>query len=213
MTNKPSPDGRRARRERSRAAIIDAAFALILDGKGEPTAELVAERAGVSVSSIFRNFDGLGDMQQHVLGRFREHYSHLLLAVPPDGADIDERIAFFVQLRLDLYEQTSPLLTSARMRALHDDRWIEPINRNRTLLAEQTRACFLPEVATRSPMDAANFVALVDSIMSPELYELMTKFHARTRTQLATTWTVALRSLVDAPLSSASSADAIGTTS
>lgn len=199
VPNEPNPDGRRARRERSRIAIIDAAFALILDGKGEPTADQIAERAGVSVSSIFRNFDGLGDMQQHVLDHFRERYSHLLLATPADGADIGQRITEFVRLRLDLYEQTNPLLTAARMRAVHDERWIEPINRNRSLLAEQTRAFFAPEVTTRAPADAANFVALVDSIMSPEVYDLMTKFHARSRRQLSDTWSEALRALIAAP--------------
>ena len=199
MTNEPSSDGRRARRERSRTAVIDAAFSLILDGKGPPTVEQIAERAGVSVSSIFRMFDGLRDMQQHVLERFREQYSHLLLATPPDGTGVDERVAFFVRIRLDLFEQTNPLLTTARMRALHDDTWIEPTNRNRSLLAAQTRACFEPEITATSPSDAANFVALVDSVVSPEVYDLMTRFHARSRRQMSTTWVDALRALVAAP--------------
>jgi AcrR family transcriptional regulator len=204
VTNGPSTDGRRARRERSRDAIIDAAFSLVLDGKGEPTAEQIAERAGVSVSSIFRNFNGLGGMQQHVLDRFRERYSHLLLATPSAGTDLDERIAEFVRLRLDLYEQTNPLLTTARTRAVHDDTWIEPINRNRSLLAEQTRTFFAPETTARTPTEAAGFVALVDSIMSPEVYDLMTRFHARSRRQVSDTWTEALRSLVTTPASAPS---------
>ena len=200
MTNEPVTDGRRARRQRSRIAIIDAAFSLILDGKGQPSTEQIAERAGVSVSSIFRNFDGLDDMQQQVLDRFREHYAHLLLATPPEGSDLDDRVAFFVRLRLDLYEQAGPLLTTARMRALYDDTWIEPIDRNRSLLAAQTRACLAPEISERTPSAAADLVALVDSIMSPEVYDLMTKFHARSRRQLSGSWTHALRSLITSPV-------------
>jgi len=197
-------DGRRARRQRSRIAIIDAAFSLILDGKAQPSTEQIAERAGVSVSSIFRNFDGLDDMQQRVLDRFREHYAHLLLATPPEDSGVDDRIAFFVRLRLDLYEQAGPLLMTARMRALHDDTWIEPIHRNRSLLAAQTRACLAPEISERTPSAAADLVALVDSIMSPEVYDLMTKFHARSRRQLSSSWTAALRSVITTPERAAS---------
>ena len=56
-------DGRRARRERGRSAVIDAAFALAEEGKIPLTTELVAERSGVSAASIFRYFDGLDDLQ------------------------------------------------------------------------------------------------------------------------------------------------------
>ncbi|MGB0112669.1 MAG: TetR/AcrR family transcriptional regulator [Ilumatobacteraceae bacterium] len=196
MNPEPTFDGRRARRERSRQAVVDAAFSLILDGKGPPTADAVAERAGVSVSSIFRNFDGLADIQQQALGQFRERFAHLLTATPPDGSTLDQRIAFFVRIRLDLYEQAHPLMAIARMRVLDDDTWVEPINRNRSTLAEQTRISFRAEVDGRSPADAANLIALLDALTSPEVYDLMTKFHARSRRQLSDIWTSGLRSAI-----------------
>lgn len=189
-------DGRRARRDRNRRAIIDAAFASIIAGKGPPTAEDVAERAGVSVSSVFRNFDGLVDLQQHAVELFSERYSHLVRATPPDDADLDERIACFVRNRLDLYEQAHPLMALARARAFDYDPLAEAVARNRSLLAEQTRTCLAPEMRRRTPSAAADLVAVIDSLTSPEAYELMTRTHARSRRQITTAWTSALHTLL-----------------
>jgi AcrR family transcriptional regulator len=189
-------DGRHARRQRNRTAVIEAAFALIVAGKGPPSAEQVAERAGVSVSSVFRNFDGLLDLQQQAVELFSERYSHLVRATPPADADLDGRIAFFVRNRLDLYEQAHPLMALARARAFDHDALAEAVARNRSTLAEQTRTCFAPEMVERTPSSAADLVAIVDSLTSPEGFELMTRTHARTRRQIAAAWTSALRTLV-----------------
>lgn len=188
-------DGRRARRDRNRQAVVDAAFALIVEGKIPPSADAVAERAGVSVSSIFRNFDGVGDLQQQALELFAERYSHFLLAVPAPGTDLDGRIACFVGNRLALYQQAHPLLALARARAFDHDTLVEAVARNRATLADQTRACFSPELAPLTPSDAAALVAIVDSLTSPEGFELMTRTHARTREQIAAAWTSALHTL------------------
>ncbi|TFH15538.1 MAG: TetR/AcrR family transcriptional regulator [Acidimicrobiales bacterium] len=190
-------DGRRARRQRSREAVVSAAFELILEGKGPPSAEEVAERAGVSVSSIFRNFDGLADIQQQALELFGERYSHLLLARPPSGSDLDSRIAFFVRTRLDLYEQANPLMVMARMRAFEDERWREHIASNRSMLTRQLRACFDPEIDGLTPAGAADLIAVLDSLTSPEAFELMTRAHARTHRQIARAWEASLLALID----------------
>jgi TetR/AcrR family transcriptional regulator of autoinduction and epiphytic fitness len=189
-------DGRHARRRRSREAIVSAAFELILEGKGPPSAEDVAERAGVSVSSIFRNFDGLADIQQQAHELFAERYSHLLLATPPPGSNLDSRIAFFVNTRLDLYEQAGPLMSMARMRAFEVDTWRAHIAASRSALARQLRACFDPEIAGRTPSDSADLVAVLDSITSPEAFELMTQAHARTRKQINRAWITTLHALI-----------------
>jgi AcrR family transcriptional regulator len=189
-------DGRHARRQRSREAIVSAAFELILEGKGPPSAEDVAERAGVSVSSIFRNFDGLADIQQQAHQLFAERYSHLLLATPPPSSDLDARIAFFVNTRLELYEQAGPLMALARMRALEDDTWREHIASSRSALTHQLRACFDPEITELAPSDSADLVAVMDSITSPEAFELMTRAHARTRKQINRAWTTTLHALI-----------------
>jgi len=189
-------DGRHARRARNRDAIVSAAFELILEGKGPPQAEDVAERAGVSVSSIFRNFDGLADIQQQAHELFRQRYSHLLLATPPSGADLEERIAFFVRTRLHLYEQASPLMAIARRRALESDGWRADIATTRTMLRDQLRTCFDTELDERTPADAADVLSILDALTSPEAYELLTTTHARTHRHLTRSWTLAIHAVL-----------------
>lgn len=53
-------DGRVARGERSRWAVIDAHADLLRDGVLRPTAKLIAERAGISLRTLWLNF---GDME------------------------------------------------------------------------------------------------------------------------------------------------------
>jgi AcrR family transcriptional regulator len=189
-------DGRRARRQRSREAVVSAAFELILEGKGPPSAEEVAERAGVSVSSIFRNFDGLADLQEQALDQFRERFSHLLNATPPAEAGLDDRVAFFVRNRLDLYEQAAPLMSMARARAFEHDTLVEAVARNRSALADQTRASFGHEIDGMTPSDAADLIAVLDSLTSPEAFELMARVHARTHQQVARAWKASLLTLI-----------------
>src|SRR5947209_18265493 len=54
-----SSDGRAARSERTRRAIVDAMRALHNEGDLRPTAPRIAERAGVSVRTVWQHFDDL----------------------------------------------------------------------------------------------------------------------------------------------------------
>lgn len=51
-----STDGRTARSERTRHAIVDALFALLEAGNLRPTAAEIADQAGVSERSVFQHF-------------------------------------------------------------------------------------------------------------------------------------------------------------
>ena len=47
-------DGRLARRDRNRAAVLDATIALFSEGDLDPAPELVAKRADISPRSVYR---------------------------------------------------------------------------------------------------------------------------------------------------------------
>lgn len=189
-------DGRRARRERGRRAVIDAAFALILDGAAPFAVEDVAERAGVSVSSVYRNFDSLVDLQRQALAQFEARYSHLLAATPPPEADLASRVEFFLRQRISLYEQAGPLLRMARIRSLDHETLVDAVVQNRRALAGQTRDCFRAETAKRTPSDAAALVSVIDSMTSPEAFDLMTGTHGRSSRQVRRSWRLALHALI-----------------
>lgn len=181
-------DGRRARRERSRIAVIDAVFALVRDGKVPPTAESVAERAGVSVSSVFRNFDGLDDVQRQAFNVFRERYVHLFDPVVDVDAPRRRRIEQHVKSRLVLLQAAGPMMHVARHRALDNQAMAEGVARGRSQLLEQTRAHFAPEATQLSPAEAANLIAVIDSLTSPEADEVLRAAHSRSDRQIARLW-------------------------
>jgi DNA-binding transcriptional regulator YbjK len=186
-------DGRRARRERGRLAVIDAMLSLLQDGKIPVTAELVADRAGVSVASVFRYFDGLDDLQLQTFARFRERFEPLL-AVDPGAVTLDERIAAYVTSRLDLYEQAGAIMTVGRLRALEHEPMVAASAEMRAMLAAQVRRVFATEVAA---MDSAtDLVAVVDALTSLESWDVMRKTHARSRRQIEAAWCRGLRVVI-----------------
>jgi AcrR family transcriptional regulator len=191
----PVTDGRRARRERGRAAVIDAVFALAEEGKVPVTAELVAERSGVSVASIFRYFDGLDDLQLQTYRRFREQFTPLLRPLV-DGTR-PERIAALVDTRLDLYEQAGAMMTLGRLRALEHEPLLEASTETKAALAHQVRTTFGPETRGHSPGRIAGLVAVIDAFTSPEAWDVMRRTHARSRAQIAATWRRGIEVLID----------------
>lgn len=192
----PTIDGRHARRVRSRIAIIDAVFALVRDGKVPPTAEDVAERAGVSVSSVFRNFDGLDDMQREAFDVFSERYSHLLEPVVEAGVLRHQRVVQHVKSRLALLEAAGPMMQIARHRALDYQPMAEGVGRNRLRLADQTRAHFATEAAQLTPAEASNLIAVIDSMTSPEAYGVLRAAHGRSDRQIAQSWTRSIEAIL-----------------
>ncbi|MGA7758941.1 MAG: TetR/AcrR family transcriptional regulator [Ilumatobacteraceae bacterium] len=192
----PSVDGRRARRERGRAAVIDAMFQLLQEGKVPPTADLVAERSGVSVASIFRYFDGIDDLQLQTLQRFRERFEPLLHT--DTTGDLTARIGSFVGSRLDLYERAGAIMAVGRLRALEHEPLVAASAQMRSTLAGQVRLTFATETAGSTPGRAADLVAVVDALTSLESWDVMRKTHARSRAQIAQAWTQGISALIRA---------------
>lgn len=178
-------DGRRARRERGRLAVIDAMFALLQDGKVPVSADMVAERAGVSVASVFRYFDGLDDLQLQTFERFRERFEPLL-EVEPVAATLHERIAAFVRSRLDLYEQAGAIMAVGRLRALEHEPLVAASAEMRGLLAGQVRSVFAPDVAAVD--GRSDLVAVIDALTSLESWDVMRKAHSRSRREIEMAW-------------------------
>jgi AcrR family transcriptional regulator len=189
-------DGRRARRERGRLAVIDAMFELLQAGKVPVNAELVAERSGVSVASVFRYFDGLDDLQFQTFQRFRERFEPLL-AVKPRGATRAGRIAAFVGSRLDLYEQAGAIMAVGRLRALEHEPLVAASAEMRGLLADQVRTVFTADIAG---MDAGgpDLVAVIDALTSLESWDVMRKTHSRSRRQIERAWCTGIEALITA---------------
>jgi AcrR family transcriptional regulator len=189
-------DGRRARRERGRAAVIDAMFELLQEGKIPATADLLAERSGVSVASIFRYFDGIDDLQLQTLQRFRERFGPLLHT--DISGDLETRIDTYVGSRLELYERAGAIMSVGRLRALEHEPLVEASAQMRSTLADQVRLAFAAEIDGASSGRAADLVAVVDALTSLEAWDVMRKTHARSRAQIARAWKQGIGALIRA---------------
>jgi TetR/AcrR family transcriptional regulator of autoinduction and epiphytic fitness len=142
----PAPtDGRAARALRTREAIVDACIAMVEEGDLRPTAPRLAERAGVSVRSVFQHFDDLSSLHIAVTQRIAERMSALI--VPPDTSlALDRRIERFVEQRTHLLEAATPFRRAAQVHGP-----FSPEIRRATVLAEsylahEVDATFAPEL-------------------------------------------------------------------
>ena len=105
-------DGRTLRSLRTREAIVDATIGLLEEGDLRPTAPRVAERANVSVRSVFQHFDDLETLHASVAERLVDRVAVLVLPVPPD-LPLAERLDRFVHQRVLLLEVVTPIRRAA----------------------------------------------------------------------------------------------------
>ena len=108
-----SLDGRRLRSARSRAAIIEASFELMQEGVLAPTAQQIAERAGVGIRSFFRHFEDMESLASASDEHIRSTYEALWAGGDRSGG-LDERIQRAVERHSDAYEQVAHLILSTR---------------------------------------------------------------------------------------------------
>ena len=153
-----SSDGRLRRGERSREAIVAALFELVGEGVLQPTAQQVAERAGVGIRSVFRHFDDMDSLFATMDARLRADALPILREGPAGGSQ-RERAQALVQRRARLFERVAPYKRSASVQ-----RWRSDFLRSRhnhlvrELRADLLRA--LPELAEAAPetLDAIDLI-------------------------------------------------------
>src|SRR4051812_17979765 len=116
LTSLEAIDGRTARALRTREAIVDASVALVGEGDLRPTAPRIAERAGVSVRSVFQHFDDLEGLYAAVADEWLKR-----LGARPSPVDaalpIDQRVHEVVESRSRVLEAITPVRRAAAVHA------------------------------------------------------------------------------------------------
>jgi AcrR family transcriptional regulator len=108
-------DGRVLRSERSRELIAGALYELVGEGHLEPTAQQVAERAGVGIRTVFRLFSDMEALYATMNARLLVEVRPMLRGGPPEGADRDERATSLVADRAALFERVAPYMRSTNL--------------------------------------------------------------------------------------------------
>ena len=145
-TGEWSADGRAARSERTRRAIVDAMRALHHDGDLRPTAPRIAERAGVSVRTVWQHFD---DLETLLVEAGRRDLEIARSFVTPIEASLPTvaRVDALVEQRAKMFEEMAPPWRAARVHVPFSAQLQSNRDTLMELAREQLRELFAPELA------------------------------------------------------------------
>ncbi|QEC47177.1 TetR/AcrR family transcriptional regulator [Baekduia soli] len=105
-------DGRAARSQRSRLAIVDALIALLQEGNVQPKIEDIAARAGVASRTVFGHYPD-GEALFAAVGERQARSLEALLTPIAPGGPLAERAAAVALQRATLYEAIAPVRRAA----------------------------------------------------------------------------------------------------
>ena len=194
----PTTDGRHARRERGRTAVSEAMIDLVFEGNIPPSPDQIAERAGVSIASLFRYFETLDDLRNETIDIYFERHGHLFDIVDIGEGALDGRIQNLVRSRATLYETTEPMGRLLRVRANEVAAASDLLHRARVTRADQIRQHFDHELRPLSRARRDDLVVTIVTLTSFESWDQMCNTHGRSHQQVRRAWTTALGQLLEA---------------
>lgn len=137
-------DGRTKRSLRTRAAVVDAVMELVKEGDLRPTAPRIAERAGVSLRSVFQHFNDLGALHAAVAARQLEEVNGLTQPIDV-GLPLGERVPAFVAQRAAVLEAVTPIRRASLMNPLSPEGH-DGYERMRSLSRDEVARVFAAEL-------------------------------------------------------------------
>lgn len=171
-------DGRRARSERSKQAIIDGTLALMEEGNLIPTAQQISDKAGVGIRSFFRHFEDMETLFATMDEQNRDATEALYLGGDRDGT-LDERILHAIERYGEGYEKQRNMVLSTSAQLWRSETLRKNYARYQRGLRKDLDD-WLPELKqlTRSEREA------VDAIASFEMWHRL-RYHQRLSKQAA----------------------------
>jgi len=198
-TAEPSAeDGRHARRERNRLAVVDAMLQLYRDGNLDPSSDEIAERAGLSPRSLFRYFEDLDDLVRVAISRQHERLEPLARVDTASDGPLAERIERLVEQRLRLFEKIGSVGLVSRVREPFQPLIASELAISRSFLRRQLEQLFQPELTQQGKGAAAVTLAAADVLTSFESVRLLLDDQQLTPAQVHATLVGALTSLLEA---------------
>ena len=156
----PSSDGRRQRSERSQTAIIEAALSLMDEGTLVPTAQQIADRAGVGIRSFFRHFADMDSLFLAADDMLLSSYEALFEVDDRTGA-LASRVARAIDLYGNAFEKLRPIILCTQAQLWRSPKLQENYAWHQKRLRKELEL-WLPEVA-ELPKDRREAVHAVAS--------------------------------------------------
>lgn len=161
-------DGRSARRDRNRLAVLDAVIELFSEGQLQPRPEDVAERSGVSLRSVYRYYSDRDALRRAAMERHIEGVAHLF--GPPGVGDgsLGRRIERFVDARLALHSAVAPVARAARLAMATNEVVRARFDATQSDLRAQIAEQFAPELAELPPPERDAVAVAIDVLVQIE---------------------------------------------
>ncbi|HTX01274.1 MAG TPA: TetR/AcrR family transcriptional regulator [Acidimicrobiales bacterium] len=137
-------DGRRARGERTRLNVLEALLNLVEEGQLRPTAQEVAERAGVALRTVYHHFDDVEALRRQAfdlqVGRNRE-------ALRPIDSSLDatERCRLVAHQLRRFHEAVSPIRRAVMVEERSSQSMADALRRVRAMRRQFVEQAVAPE--------------------------------------------------------------------
>jgi AcrR family transcriptional regulator len=141
----PSSDGRRQRSERSQTAIIEAALSLMDEGTLVPTAQQIADRAGVGIRSFFRHFADMDSLFLAADDMLLSSYEALFEVDDRTGA-LASRVTRAIDLYGNAFDKLRPIILCTQAQLWRSSKLRENYAWHQKRLRKELEL-WLPEVA------------------------------------------------------------------
>ncbi len=169
-------DGRTARSTKTRGAIADALLDLLADGALRPTAKEIAERAEVSVRSVYVHFDDLEDLFCVAADRHFTRIAPMLTPAPSTGP-LGERAHALALQRVRLYAKTGAVGRATRLHAEFSPTLARILRDARALSRSDLERVFARELQRLDEPNRAHTVAVLDVLTSPDAWQTLRERH------------------------------------
>lgn len=160
MVTATSLDGRTARKLANRDRILDAALDLVAEGI-EVDVESIAERAGVSVRSVYNHFPTARELIAGMYQRGSDKVRPLLADLPDTTVPFDERVERWVRVWARIQEEIAAIRWRSLIAEAEHPELQPELKELRNAHRAQIRSVF-PEISTDSGRRAV--VAMTDSL-------------------------------------------------
>ena len=137
-------DGRAARSHRTKRAIVNAMRALHSEGELRPTAPRIAQRAGVSLRTVWQQFADMEALLVEAVQRDNEILKSLVRKIEPDQP-LAERVESFVSQRAQILEEMTPTWRAARVHAPASSELRSDRNKKTAAGRAELESVFAPE--------------------------------------------------------------------
>jgi TetR/AcrR family transcriptional regulator of autoinduction and epiphytic fitness len=155
----PRIDGRTARAERTRNAIVEAHLQLIGEGDLKPTGERIADRAGVSLRALWANFKDMEALFAATGQRLSEKQDAEFRPVRTD-LPLPKRIDEFCRQRARILELIAPAARAAQLMEPFSAQLRTNRARNIARVQGEIKELFAPELDAAGPGGEQLFHAL-----------------------------------------------------